>query len=52
MWNVAAGLHAGGAFTLSFEQMIEFTRLLVSQVKTMLPNARTIVRARGAVVLA
>jgi hypothetical protein len=43
MWNVAAGLHAGGAFTLSFEQMIEFTRLLVSQVKTMLPNARTIV---------
>jgi hypothetical protein len=43
MWNVASGLHAGGAFTLSFEQMIEFTRLLVSQVKTMLPNARTIV---------
>jgi len=43
MWNVAAGLHMGGAFTLSFEQMIEFTRLLVSQVKTILPNARTIV---------
>lgn len=43
MWNVASGLHAAGVFTLSFEQIIELTRLLVSQVKTLLPTARTLV---------
>jgi hypothetical protein len=43
MWNVVAGLPANGAFSLSFEQVIELTRLLVSQVKALLPNARTLV---------
>lgn len=43
VWNVAAGLSANGLFPMSFEQIIELTRLLVSQVKNMLPNARTLV---------
>jgi hypothetical protein len=43
VWNVAAGLHTNAAFTLSFEQIIEMTRLLVSQVKNMIPNSRVIV---------
>ncbi len=43
VWNVVAGLHTNSAFTLSFEQIIELTRLLVSQVKTILPTARTLV---------
>jgi hypothetical protein len=43
VWNVAAGLHTSTAFSLSFEQVIELTRLLVSQVKTVLPGARTLV---------
>jgi hypothetical protein len=43
VWNVVAGLHANSSFTLSFEQIIELTRLLISQVKTMLPTARTLV---------
>jgi hypothetical protein len=43
VWNVCSGLHASTSFTLSFEQIIELTRLLVSQVKTLLPNARTLV---------
>ena len=43
VWNVVGGLHTNSAFTLSFEQIIELTRLLVSQVKTILPNARTLV---------
>ncbi|HEY8667432.1 MAG TPA: endo-1,4-beta-xylanase [Tepidisphaeraceae bacterium] len=43
VWNVVAGLSAGGLFPMSFEQIIELTRLLVSQVKSMLPNARTII---------
>jgi len=43
MWNVASGLHKRGAFRLNFEQMIELTRLLVSQVKTVIPNARTLI---------
>ena len=60
VWNVASGIATNAAFTLSFEQVIELTRLLVSQVKSILPNARTLVtinepygeyhaRGRGAV---
>jgi hypothetical protein len=43
LWNVAAGLSSNKAFTLTFEQMIELTRLLVTQVKNVLPSARTLV---------
>ena len=43
MWNVVAGLHTNSAFSLSFEQIIELTRLLVSQVKALLPNTRTLI---------
>ena len=43
VWNVAAGLPTNSGFTLSFEQIIELTRLLVSQVKNMIPNSRVIV---------
>jgi hypothetical protein len=43
IWNVVGGLHVNSQFTLNFEQIIELTRLLVSQVKTILPNARTLV---------
>lgn len=43
VWNVVAGLHANSNFHLSFEQIIELTRLLVSQVKTIIPNAKTLV---------
>jgi hypothetical protein len=43
VWNVAAGLQTNTAFSLSFEQVIDLTRLLVTQVKTLLPGARTLV---------
>jgi hypothetical protein len=43
VWNVVAGLQTNAAFSLSFEQIIELTRLLVSQVKAILPNAKTLV---------
>ncbi len=43
VWNVCAGLHTNSVFTLSFEQVIELTRLLIAQVKTLLPAARTLV---------
>jgi hypothetical protein len=42
-WNVAASLQTNAAFTLTFEQIIELTRMLVSQIKTMIPTARTLV---------
>jgi hypothetical protein len=42
-WNVVAGLHAATSFTLSFEQMIELTRVLVQQTRTVATNSRTIV---------
>lgn len=43
VWNVASGLHTNRALTLSFEQIIELTRLLVVHVKNMLPQARTLI---------
>lgn len=43
VWNVASGLHTNRAFTLTFEQVIELTRLLVAHVKNMLPQARTLI---------
>jgi hypothetical protein len=43
VWNVVAGMHTNSVFTLSFEQIIELTRLLVAEVKTLLPTARTVV---------
>ena len=43
IWNVVAGLQSNSAFSLSFEQVIELTRLLVSQVKTILPGARALI---------
>lgn len=43
VWNVVAGIQSNTAFSLSFEQIIELTRLLVSQVKALLPGARTLV---------
>jgi hypothetical protein len=45
-WNVVAGIHTNSVFTLSFEQIIELTRLLVAQVKTLLPTARTMVTVK------
>ena len=46
LWNVVAGLHSAGNFGLTFEQMIELTRLLVGQVKAVLPAAKTLVTVR------
>lgn len=43
IWNVAAGLSANNLFHLSFEQIIELTRMLVTQVKNVMPNAKTLV---------
>ncbi len=42
-WNVVAGVQCNNFFALTFEQVIELTRLLVSQVKSLIPNARTMV---------
>lgn len=43
VWNVVAGLNASSNFLLTFEQRVELTRLLISQVKTLVPGARTLV---------
>ncbi len=43
VWNVCAGLHTNNVFPLTFEQIIELSRLLVSQVKTLLPTAKTLI---------
>jgi hypothetical protein len=43
LWNVVGSISTNRVFTLTFEQMIELTRLLVGQVKNVLPSARTLV---------
>ncbi len=45
-WNVISGVHATTAFTLSFEQMIELTRVLVQQVRSIASSARTIISVK------
>jgi hypothetical protein len=42
-WNVGAALQTNAAFTLTFEQIVELTRMLVQQIKTLIPSARTMV---------
>ena len=42
-WNVAAALQTNAAFTLTFEQIVELTRMLVQQIKTLIPTARTMI---------
>lgn len=43
VWNVVSALGSDTLFPMSFEQCIEFTRLLVAQVKNVMPGARTLV---------
>jgi hypothetical protein len=43
VWNVVAGLGSNTMFSMSFEQCVELTRLLVMQVKNVSPGARTLV---------
>ena len=42
-WNVVGGLCTNSVFSLTFEQMIELTRLLVTLVKIMISSARTLI---------
>ena len=42
-WNVVGGLQTNSSFVMTFEQIIELTRLLVTQVKGLIPNARTMI---------
>lgn len=44
LWNVVSSLPTNRAFTLTFEQMIEMTRLLIAQVKNVHPGAHTLVQ--------
>ncbi|MEL7238699.1 MAG: hypothetical protein AAGK78_07540, partial [Planctomycetota bacterium] len=46
LWNVVGGLHAASSFGLTFEQMVELTRLLVGQVKSVIPTSKTLVTIR------
>jgi hypothetical protein len=43
VWNVVSGLGTNALFPLGFEQIVELTRLLIAQVKNLIPNARTLV---------
>lgn len=45
-WVAVSGLHVGNAFNLSFEQMIELTRLMCADIKSVQPQARVLVGIR------
>ena len=42
-WKVVSGLHACNAFNLSFEQIMELTRMSCLLVKKLVPNAQAII---------
>jgi len=46
VWTVCSGLNIPGNLRLNFEQTVELTRMLVAQVKQVLPTARTLVGIR------
>lgn len=39
-WTVASGLHVNGNFKLTFEQMMDLTRLCVTRIKKLHPTAK------------
>lgn len=45
-WVAVSGLHVGNAFNLSFEQMIDLTRLICADIKAVQPQARVLVGVR------
>ena len=42
-WDVVSGLHAANAFSFSFEQLMELTRVTVSLVKQLAPRAQAVI---------
>ncbi len=46
VWSAVAGLHVPGAINLTFEQSIDMTRLVVQQIKSLLPQSRALVTIR------
>jgi hypothetical protein len=46
VWTVCSGINIPGTLRLNFEQTVELTRMLVAQVKQVLPTARTLVGIR------
>jgi hypothetical protein len=40
VWNVASGINLNGNFTLTFEQMMDLTRVALMLVRKLQPNAR------------
>ncbi len=45
-WNVVSGLHVNSHFSLSFDQLIEMTRMSVMVVKKVAPQSKVIVEIR------
>ena len=43
VWRVASGLHAHNSFNLSFEQIMELTRMSCSVVKKLAPNSQVVI---------
>lgn len=43
VWNVASALHINDNFTLAYDQLMDVTRMATSLVKSIHPNARTMI---------
>jgi hypothetical protein len=43
LWNVVSGIHAYNSFNLSFEQIMELTRMSCLLVKKLVPNAQVMI---------
>lgn len=47
VWDVVDGIHAQSAFTFSFEQLMELTRMATAAVKQAAPKCVSVVNIRG-----
>ncbi len=43
LWNVLSGLHVNSHFSFTFDQLMDLTRMAITLVKKLMPNARTMI---------
>ncbi len=43
LWNVLSGLHVNSHFSFTFDQLMDLTRMAITLVKKLIPNAQTMI---------
>lgn len=43
LWNVLSGLHVNSHFSFTFDQLMDLTRMAITLIKKLIPNAQTVI---------